>query len=258
MLTLKNISKSFNRQDRATIQNLSLCVNAEEFCVIIGSNGCGKSTLMRIIQGEYQADSGKIFLEEKDITKMSLSDRANQISMISQDLSVGIVQELTMLENLCLSQLRGQKAKLRCYNQEADFFKQKVASLGVGLEKFLNAPLKGLSGGQKQMVSFIMSLLSKPKLLILDEHCSALDPKASQMLMEKTSEIISQQKLTSLMITHNLKDALTYGDRLMMMHQGKIVEDFSKAEKAKLSIKELLDLFHHYEDLSFGVKEDEL
>ena len=255
MLRLEKIRKGFDALPQPVIKSLSLEIPDGQFCVIIGSNGSGKSTLMRLIQGEYELDHGRIFLGDHDVSKLPLYKRSNEISMVSQDMSVGIVQEMSLLENLALSRMRGQKASFGFFDQDQNFYLEKIKSLGVGLEKYIDQPLKGLSGGQKQMIAFLMALLNTPKLLILDEHCSALDPKSSVMLMEKSAEMVKELELTSLMITHNLKDALAYGDRLIMMHQGEIVEDFNAAQKAKLTMKELLDLFHYYEDLTYGVGE---
>ncbi len=248
MLCLKNISKSFPSVFEPVLKNINLELKTGDFCVVIGSNGSGKSTLIKTVSGEYSSDSGTLFLNNQNITNLSLHKRAKFISSVAQDVSKGVVQEMTLLENLALSQKRGYPATYSFYKRQSEFLREKVASLGLGLENYLHTPLSQLSGGQRQMIATLMATLNSPPLLLLDEHCSALDPKTQSMVMEYTADIINKQNITALMITHHLGDAIRYGNRLLMLHQGAVVLDVQDAQKQTLKISTLLDLFHRYED----------
>lgn len=250
MLRLENICKTFPFANEAIFKNLSLELNKGEFTILIGGNGSGKSTLVKIIQGEHKADSGDVFLNSQKLTQDSLAQRASHISIVSQDLHTGTVRELTLLENLVLSLARGKSASFQSVSLKKEICEEHVKKLGIGLERFLHTPMMNLSGGQKQILAFVMATALKPNLLLLDEPTSALDPKTSQQLMALVDKTVREEKLTTLMVTHSLSDALRYGDRLIMLREGKIIFDVHGSRKASLTLQELLDLYHHYEDSS--------
>jgi putative ABC transport system ATP-binding protein len=245
MLTLTSISKTFPGGFKPVLTNINLHLKPNDFCMVIGSNGSGKSTLIKIISGEYASDTGKIIIEDDDLTKQ---DRSHVIASVTQDVNQGTIPEMTLLENMTLSLSRTKKTCFSFYHHRANQITQEIKALGIGLEQYLYTPLSHLSGGQRQMVATIMAVTSKPKLLLLDEHTSALDPGTQRMVMTYTAKNIAEQQLTSLMITHNLVDAIHYGNRLIMLHQGQIVFDVSGKEKSNLNVSELLALFHLYED----------
>lgn len=245
MLTLSQVSKTFSGGFKPVLTNMNLQLKQGDFCVVIGSNGSGKSTLMKIIAGEYKPDTGKILLEDEDVTKQ---DRNKSIAAVTQDVNQGTIPEMTLLENMTLSLTRTKRMGFSFYKNRANQVIQEVQALGIGLEQYLHYPLSHLSGGQRQMVATIMAMTSTPKLVLLDEHTSALAPCAQRMVMTYTAQAIAKQRLTSLMVTHNLSDALHYGNRLLMLHQGQIVFDVANDAKANLTVNELLALFHRYED----------
>ena len=246
MLKLRNISKTFV-DGLSILKGIDLQLKQGDFCVVIGANGSGKSTLLKIISGEYKSDRGSTFIDGR---KYSQRDRSNFIAQVIQDVNKGTIPEMTLLENMALSQMRVGRTRVAFYNRHKDSVIKKIKDVGVGLESYVNKPLSSLSGGQRQMVATIMAVSSYPKLLLLDEHTSALDPKMGKTLMDYTAKAIENHKLTSIMVTHKLDDAIKYGNRLIMLHHGKIVFDVSGAAKSRLKIDELLELFHKYEDLS--------
>lgn len=245
MLSLTNISKTFSGGFKPILANINLHLKPKDFCIIIGSNGSGKSTLTKIISGEYAPDIGKIIIEDEDLTKQN---RRHAIASVTQDVNQGTIPEMSLLENMALSVSRTKKTGFSFYHRRANQVTQEIKTLGIGLEQYLYTPLSHLSGGQRQMVATIMAMSSRPKLLLLDEHTSALDPATQRMVMRYTAHAIAEQHLTSLMITHNLADAIHYGNRLIMLHEGQIVFDVSGKEKSNLTVSELSALFHNYED----------
>jgi putative ABC transport system ATP-binding protein len=245
MLTLTNISKTFASGFKPVLSNINLHLKPNDFCMVIGSNGSGKSTLIKIVSGEYAPDTGKILIEDDDLTK---HDRSQSIASVTQDVNQGTIPEMTLLENMTLSLSRTKTTGFSFYHRRANQVSQEIKALGIGLEHYLYTPLSHLSGGQRQMVATVMAVTSKPKLLLLDEHTSALDPATQRMVMAYTAEAIAKQQLTSLMITHNLADAINYGNRLIMLHKGQIVFEVSGQEKLNLNVNALLALFHLYED----------
>lgn len=245
MLTLTNIHKSFPGNVNPVLTNINFTLKPCDFCVVIGSNGSGKSSLMKMIAGEYKPDAGAIFLENQDVTKLS---RSHAIAYVTQDVQQGTISEMTLLENMILSLSRTQTARLSFYSRRKTQVIQAIKALNMGLEFYLDTPLGHLSGGQRQMLATVMAVSSKPKLLLLDEHTSALDPKTQQVVMAYTAHAIATQPLSSLMITHHLADAIAYGNRLIMLHQGQIVLDLSGQAKANLTMTQLLKLFHCYTD----------
>ncbi|MCT4634868.1 MAG: ATP-binding cassette domain-containing protein [Rickettsiales bacterium] len=242
MLNLKNVEKSFSGNFAPVLKGINLDLSHGEFCIVIGSNGSGKSTLMRSISGEYSIDSGVINTNNKIIAS------------VTQDINKGTIPEMTLLENIVLSKLLAKSASFNFYKNQRDAVISIVKELGIGLEDYIDQPLSSLSGGQRQMIATLMAVHAKPDIMLLDEHTSALDPKAQKLLIEYTAKSIVNNKITALMITHKLDDAISYGDRLIMLHQGEIVLDLKGEKKKALTVKKLLDLFHKYEDLTLRSK----
>ncbi len=248
MLQITNLYQSFPGQPAPILRGISLALQPGDFCVIIGSNGSGKSTFLKTLLGEYTPDKGKIVLNGRNVTRLPLYRRAKQISCVFQDVLRGTISDMTVAENLSLAFIRTKTASFKFYNQHQALFTQRLAYLNMGLERYLSTRCATLSGGQRQAVAFVMATLHSPDLLLLDEHCSALDPKSSHHIMQTTANFIAQHHITTLMVTHNLHDALHYGNRLIMIHQGRIVFDVSGAEKQQLTLEQLLALFHQHED----------
>lgn len=242
MLNLKNVEKSFPGNFAPVLKGIDLELSPGEFCVVIGSNGSGKSTLMRAISGEYTIDSGVVNTNNKIIAS------------VTQDINKGTIPEMTLLENIVLSKLLAKSASFNFYKHQRESAINIVKELGIGLEKYIDQNLGSLSGGQRQMIATLMAIHANPDILLLDEHTSALDPKAQNLLIEYTAKSIVSNKITALMITHKLDDAIRYGDRLIMLHQGKIVLDLQGDKKKALTVNKLLDLFHSYEDLTLRSK----
>ena len=228
MLTLTNIEKSFPENATPTLEGINFTLSEGEFCIIIGSNGSGKSTLMKSILGEYGIDSGTIQINQQDLT---CHNRSQLIASVTQDTNKGTIPELTLLENMILSLGRGKSGKLNFYKKKRATVLSIIQTLGIDLEHYIDAPLKSLSGGQRQMIALLMAISSRPKILLLDEHTSALDPKTQKKLMKYTAESVEKHAMTTIMVTHKLDDAITYGNRLIMLHQGRIVLDVKGMEK---------------------------
>jgi putative ABC transport system ATP-binding protein len=246
MLRLTQITHAFPGGFRPVLQHMNLQLQSGDFCVVIGSNGSGKSTLMKVISGEYTPNQGRILLNGTDVTH---KQRRRGMTSVIQDVNKGTIPEMTLLENMILSLSRVKPRGFSLYHRRASRIGDMLKTLDMGLEKYVHAPLSHLSGGQRQMVATLMAMATRPQLLLLDEHTSALDPCMQKTLMTYTNQAIAAQKLTCLMITHKLDDAIQYGNRLIMLHQGEIVLDLSKKAKQSVRASELLALFHHYEDL---------
>lgn len=249
ILTLNNIQKTFQKgtaNENYVLKDLSLKVNQGDFISIIGGNGSGKSTLLNAIAGTFLIDTGRIELEGEDITSLSEEDRATHISRVFQDPMMGTAPRMTVAENLAIAYKRGERRRLgRTLNNDArEYFTQLIADVGLNLEDKLNSEVGLLSGGQRQVIALLMATIKKPKLLLLDEHIAALDPKATKQVMELTEQRIHENKLTSLMVTHNMQHAIEYGNRLIMMDAGRVVVDIADEEKANLTVPELIELFH--------------
>ena len=248
MLKIENISKTFNANtvnEKKAIQNLNITINDGDFITVIGGIGAGKSTLLNLIAGSIQSDEGKITIDNIDISKQKEYKRASYIGRVFQDPMTGTCADLSIEENLSLARRRGKKRTLRkgLTNEEKKEYKTLLESLNLGLEQRVSSKVGLLSGGQRQALTLLMATLVRPKLLLLDEHTAALDPKTAAKVLDLTTKIVEKDKLTTLMITHNMKDALKYGNRLIMMMDGKIILDISKEEKAKLTVNDLLKLF---------------
>lgn len=255
MLELTNISKTFNPNninENQIFKNLSLKIDKGDFICIIGSNGAGKSTLLNVISGKIQIDEGNINLNGKDITKETEVVRCKKISRIFQDPSMGTIPSMTVFENLSMAMNKGKKFDFSFLvnKKNEQFFKNILRELDLELENKLYTKVCHLSGGQRQCLSLIMASLTKPDLLLLDEHTAALDPKTSEIVMNITDKIIKEKNLTALMVTHNMNYALKYGNRLIMMHRGKIIIDVTGDEKKNLTREKLLSLFKEVSDRS--------
>ena len=247
MLKISNINKTFNigNDTRVALENINLTIEDGEFVTVIGGNGSGKSTLMNIISGVFAPDSGNIYIDGIDVTKMSEYKRAKFLGRVFQDPRLGTATSMSVLENLELAFSRGLKRNLRWgfKKDHKEIILSKVSNLEMGLENRLEQKIGLLSGGQRQAVTLLMATLEMPKLLLLDEHTAALDPKTAKIVMDLTNKIVKDNNLTTLMITHNMKDAITYGNRLIMLNEGKIVLDIKGEDKQKLSVDALIKAF---------------
>ena len=248
MLEVKNISKTFNPgtiNEKHALTNLSLSLNDGDFVTVIGGNGAGKSTLLNAVAGVWPVDGGAVIIDGKDVTGMPEYKRAKYIGRVFQDPMMGTAPNMQIEENLALAYRRGKKRGLRwgVTAAEREFYREKLATLGLGLEDRLTAKVGLLSGGQRQALTLLMASLQTPKLLLLDEHTAALDPATAQKVLELSDRIISENKLTALMITHNMSDAIRHGNRLIMMDRGRIVLDISGEEKKRLTKADLLARF---------------
>ncbi|WP_373215633.1 ABC transporter ATP-binding protein [Ruminococcus sp. 5_1_39BFAA] len=248
MLEIKNIYKTFNPgtiNEKVALNGLSLKLNEGDFVTVIGGNGAGKSTMLNAVAGVWPVDEGQIIIDGADVTKLSEYKRAVYLGRVFQDPMTGTAATMGIEENLALAKRRGQTRFLRrgITRQEREEYKELLKVLGLGLENRLTSKVGLLSGGQRQALTLLMATLKKPKLLLLDEHTAALDPKTAAKVLEITDMIVNRDHLTTLMITHNMKDAIAHGNRLVMMMDGKIILDIQGEEKKKLTVKNLLDKF---------------
>jgi len=239
MINLSNISVTFSENtplERRALNLADLRIAEEEFITIIGNNGAGKSTLMGVLAGSIPVDSGKILIDNDDVTDKSVCQRAGQIARVFQDPRAGTCENLTIAENMSLAYDRGNSRNLSFAldKKRKQFFQNRITELGVELEDRINDPVGSLSGGQRQALSLLMATLSPAKLLLLDEHTAALDPKMAEIIMELTNRLYYQYNLTILMITHNIKHALEYGTRTIMLQNGEIAHDFQGDERKGL------------------------
>lgn len=251
ILSLTNINKSFHVgtvNENPVINSLDLAVYPGDFITIVGGNGAGKSTLLNVISGNLMPDSGDIQLGGQVLTHHSEQQRATKMARVFQDPTMGTAPRMTIAENLRIAALRGQKRGLRFGMNQAvrQQFKTLVASLQLGLEDKLDTEVQYLSGGQRQAIALLMATIQTPEILLLDEHTAALDPQVAHTVMELTNERITSEGITALMITHNLSDAIQYGNRLIMLQRGKIVLDLSGQDKAALTSEELLMYFKQH------------
>lgn len=232
--------------ERLIMNNLNLTINKGDFITILGGNGAGKSTLFNVISGNMKLTSGNVLLDDKSINHLSEEKRANFIGRVFQDPKLGTAPRMTVAENLLLASKRGQKRGLafRKLKEQKESFYQLCQTIGNGLENHLDTPTGSLSGGQRQALSLLMSTIQKPDLLLLDEHTAALDPKTAQQIMTLTQKIVSENQLSCLMITHRMEDALTYGNRLIVLEAGQIVYDISKDQKKELTMQDVLNFFN--------------
>lgn len=255
MLKLFNISKTFNPKtitEKRAIQGLDLEIDDGDFVTVIGGNGAGKSTLLNIIAGVHRTDTGSIFLDGLDITDMPEYKRAKYLGRVFQDPMMGTAPNMEIQENLALAMRRGKRRGLSWHMmaQEAALYYDKLALLGLGLESRKTSKVGLLSGGQRQALTLLMATLQKPKLLLLDEHTAALDPKTAKKVLDLTEQLVAQEHLTTFMVTHNMRDAIQYGNRIIMMMEGKIVFDVKGEEKKHLKVQDLLEKFSIAGDLN--------
>ena len=245
MLELNNVTVVLSKgtiNEKKVFDNLSLTINDGDFVTIIGSNGAGKSTLFNTVCGNAPTMSGSIILDGEDITYLPEHKRAKKIGRLFQDPNSGTAPDMSIEENLYLASGRGGWLS-GITKSDREFFKEKLSSLGMGLEDKLTRPVKLLSGGQRQAVTLLMATMSKPSLLLLDEHTAALDPKTADVVLEMTNRIVTENKITCLMITHNMQSALDFGNRTLMMQNGNIIFDTRDEERAKLTVSDLLVKF---------------
>ncbi len=249
MLEIKNIKKTFNAgtvNEKVALDGLSLTINDGEFVTVIGGNGAGKSTLLNAVCGTWRVDSGRILIDNSDVTNMPEYKRAKFLGRVFQDPMMGTAADMEIEENLALATRRGKHRGLKkgITSAERENYKKLLSELGLGLEDRLKTKMGLLSGGQRQTVTLLMAAMNKPKLLLLDEHTAALDPKTAAKVLEITQRVVTENNLTTLMITHNMRDAIKYGNRLIMLYEGKIAFDVSGEEKKNLSVEQLLELFN--------------
>ena len=252
MLQIKEISKTFNPgtvNEKQALRSLSLTLADGDFVTVIGGNGAGKSTLLNAIAGTWYVDEGKILVDDKDVTGLPEYKRAKFLGRVFQDPMNGTAATMEIEENLALAFRRGDKRTLKIgiSQSERKMYREVLARLGLGLENRMTSKVGLLSGGQRQALTLLMATLKKPKLLLLDEHTAALDPKTAAKVLETTQEIVNEDHLTTLMITHNMRDAIQIGNRLIMMNNGRIIYDVAGEEKKKLTVE---DLLHQFEKVS--------
>lgn len=247
-LKLENITKIVNigtKEEKKILKNINLELNDGDFVTLLGTNGAGKSTLLNIINGSIEPTKGQIILNHQDLTSISEVKRAKYIAQVFQDPKMGTAPRMTVAENLLLATKRGlkRKLKMRELRQNLEMFSRETAKLPNGLNNNLNTFVGNLSGGQRQTLSFLMATIKRPELLLLDEHTAALDPNTSQELLELTNRVVKKQHLTCIMITHQLKDALKYGNRIIILNAGRTVLDVKNEEKKHLTEESILKYF---------------
>ena len=249
MLEVKNIYKTFNPgtvNEKHALNGVSLKLKEGDFVTVIGSNGAGKSTLLNAIAGLWMIDSGSICIDGNDITRLPDYKRARYIGRVFQDPMRGSAATMQIEENMALAARRGKKRTLRkgICQSEREKYREMLKELNLGLEERLTSKVGLLSGGQRQALTLLMATMEKPRLLLLDEHTAALDPKTAAKVLELTEKLVNENHLTTFMVTHNMRDALKYGNRLIMMCDGKIIFDVEGEEKKKLEVKDLLEKFN--------------
>ena len=252
MLKLDNIHKTFNPgtiNEKIALNGVNLTLNEGDFVTVIGGNGAGKSTTLNAIAGVWPIDSGKIYIGGDDVTKLSEHKRTKYLGRVFQDPMTGTATTMSIEENMAIAARRGEKRGLSwgITHQERDTYREMLKALDLGLEDRLTSKVGLLSGGQRQAITLLMASIKKPKLLLLDEHTAALDPKTAAKVLEISDKIIAENHLTAMMVTHNMKDAIVHGNRLIMMHEGKVILNISGEEKKKLTVE---DLLHQFEKVS--------
>ncbi len=249
MLKLENINKTFNQgtiDEKVLFSDFNISVGKGEFVAVVGSNGSGKTTMLNIISGDILPDSGKVILDGTDISKQKNYKRATKIARVFQNPSVGTCPSMTIFENMSIADNKAKRYSLTpgLNSKRKEFYQSQLEILGMGLENRLDTKAGTLSGGQRQALSLIMATLVRPELLLLDEHTAALDPKSGDVVMQLTEKIVSEKQITTLMVTHNLRYAVEFGTRSVMMHEGNVVLDISGEEKAGYGIDNYLKMFN--------------
>ena len=247
MIEVKNLVKKYG--DHTAVDHLSFHVDKGQIYGFLGPNGAGKSTTLNAIAGVWPIDSGKIYIGGDDVTKLSEHKRAKYLGRVFQDPMTGTATTMSIEENMAIAARRGEKRGLSwgITHQERDTYREMLKALDLGLEDRLTSKVGLLSGGQRQAITLLMASIKKPKLLLLDEHTAALDPKTAAKVLEISDKIIAENHLTAMMVTHNMKDAIVHGNRLIMMHEGKVILNISGEEKKKLTVE---DLLHQFEKVS--------
>ena len=248
MLDINHIAKTFNPgtiTEKKALTDCDLHLNAGDFVTVIGGNGAGKSTMLNAVSGAFQVDRGNILIDGTDVTRLPEYKRAKFLGRVFQDPMTGTAATMSIEENLALAYRRGKRRTLRwgVTAKERDLYRNELKTLELGLEDRMTSKVGLLSGGQRQALTLLMATLQKPKLLLLDEHTAALDPKTAQKVLHLTRKLISEHNLTALMVTHNMKDALQYGNRTIMMHEGRIILDIGQETKERLKVEDLLQMF---------------
>ena len=249
MLEIKNISKTFNAgtiNEKRALKGIDLTLNDGDFVTVIGGNGAGKSTLLNAICGTWLVDQGEIIIGGKDVTSVPEHKRAALLGRVFQDPMMGTAADMEIQENLALAKRRSKRRGLSwgISKKEREEYRELLATLGLGLEDRMTSKVGLLSGGQRQAVTLLMAAMSQPKLLLLDEHTAALDPKTAEKVLQITDDIVNANHLTTLMITHNMRDAIKHGNRLIMLHEGRIIVDVCGEEKNNLTVEDLLEMFN--------------
>ena len=257
MLEIKNVYKTFNAgtvNEKVALKGLDLTLEDGDFVTVIGGNGAGKSTMLNAVAGVWPIDMGKILIDGQDVTRLSEHQRAKYIGRVFQDPMMGTAATMGIEENLALAARRGAARSLRTgiTKKEREEYYELLKTLGLGLEDRMTSKVGLLSGGQRQAVTLLMATLKKPKLLLLDEHTAALDPKTAAKVLALSEKIVQENHLTTLMITHNMKDAIKYGNRLIMMYEGRVIYDVRGEEKANLQVSDLLQRFEQVSDGGFA------
>lgn len=248
MIRLEDIHVTFSAGqvlEKKAIRGISIGIQEGDFITVVGSNGAGKTTFLNAIAGEAKISSGSIFIDGQDVTDQKTHERAGLVARVFQDPLAGTCAELTVAENMALGERRGEKRRWipAISKQSRDLYATHLERLGLGLENRLETPMFLLSGGQRQAVSLLMATLSPLKILLLDEHTSALDPKTANFVMDLTQSMIAEKKLTALMVTHSLQQAVDFGNRMIMLHEGKVIDDIEGDKKNNLSVSQLLAKF---------------
>ncbi|HIZ52131.1 MAG TPA: ABC transporter ATP-binding protein [Candidatus Pseudomonas excrementavium] len=248
MLSAQNLKITFNPGtpiETKALQGLSLEIPTGQFVTVIGTNGAGKSTFLNAVSGDLSVDSGKILIDGDDVTKLPVWSRADRVARVFQDPMAGTCEDLTIEENLALAQQRGQRRGLRRAVQTSmrDEFRERLSTLGLGLENRLTDRIGLLSGGQRQAVSLLMAAMQPSRILLLDEHTAALDPRTADFVLQLTARIVEEKQLTTMMVTHSMRQALDVGDRTVMLHQGQVVLDVAGDERKGLDVPDLLHMF---------------
>ena len=257
MLEIKNVYKTFNAgtvNEKVALKGLDLTLEDGDFVTVIGGNGAGKSTMLNAVAGVWPIDMGKILIDGQDVTRLSEHQRAKYIGRVFQDPMRGTAATMGIEENLALAARRGAARSLRTgiTKKEREEYHELLKTLDLGLEDRMTSKVGLLSGGQRQAVTLLMATLKKPKLLLLDEHTAALDPKTAAKVLALSEKIVQENHLTTLMITHNMKDAIKYGNRLIMMYEGRVIYDVRGEEKANLQVSDLLQRFEQVSDGGFA------
>ncbi|MCL2386827.1 MAG: ABC transporter ATP-binding protein [Defluviitaleaceae bacterium] len=250
MLICENIRKTFDKgtaTEKEALRGVNLTLDENDFVTVIGGNGAGKSTILNAIAGVFTVDVGSIKIDEADVTKTSEHSRARYIGRVFQDPRMGTSPSMTIEENLAIAYRRGKRRSLRwgISRKERELYYEQLKSLDMGLETRMGAVAGTLSGGQRQALTMLMATIRKPHILLLDEHTAALDPKTAKTVLEITNKVVRENELTTLMVTHNMRDALKTGNRIMMMHEGNIILDVKGEEKSNLTVPDLLKMFEN-------------